>query len=123
VQRGVSGAATWGGTKCRAACERGALKTAWVPGLPPWPSWRASAIAPAEPVGALLPGRVKELEERLAAAEAAGAGLEQQLAASRSQLADSRALMDSTQVLAAPADPSRCACNTCALGGPPESQD
>lgn len=45
-----------------------------------------------------LPCRVHELEERLAASEAGRAELEQQLALSRSQLADARALMDSAQV-------------------------
>lgn len=40
---------------------------------------------------------MKELEARLAAAATARGELEQQLAVSRSQLADSRALVDSTQ--------------------------
>ena len=38
------------------------------------------------------------MEERLSASEASRSDLEQQLALARSQLADSRALMDSTQV-------------------------
>lgn len=42
--------------------------------------------------------RARQLEERLAGVEAARAALEQQLAVSKSQLADTRALMDSTQV-------------------------
>ena len=45
-----------------------------------------------------LPCRAKALEEQLAAAEAGRSQMEQQLAVARSQLADSRALMDSTQV-------------------------
>lgn len=43
--------------------------------------------------------RAKALEDQLAAAEAGRAQMEQQLAVARSQVADSRALMDSTQVL------------------------
>ena len=46
----------------------------------------------------LAPCRTKALEEQLAAAEAGCAQIEQQLAVAHSQLADSRALMDSTQV-------------------------
>lgn len=42
--------------------------------------------------------RLKELEEKLATAESSREQLEQQLAVARSQLADTRALMDSTQV-------------------------
>lgn len=42
--------------------------------------------------------RTKELEDRVAAAEAGCAQMEQQLALARSQLADTRALMDSAQV-------------------------
>ncbi len=45
-----------------------------------------------------FPCRAHELEEKLAASEASRAELEQQLALSRSQLADARALMDSAQV-------------------------
>lgn len=47
--------------------------------------------------GSSLPCRTKALEEQLAAAEAGRAQMEQQLAVARSQLADSRTLMDSTQ--------------------------
>lgn len=42
--------------------------------------------------------RIKELEQRLATTESSRDQLEQQLAVARSQLADTRALMDSTQV-------------------------
>lgn len=63
-------------------------------------NWLSRKRATLHPTLATAPCRTKALEEQLAAAEAGRAQIEQQLAVAHSQLADSRALMDSTQVRA-----------------------
>lgn len=85
----------------RVLCRRwlliaGTLLGKWHPAFSPF------SPGSSRPCPSLPPplARLKEVEEKLAAAESSRDQLEQQLAVARSQLADTRALMDSTQVCA-----------------------